>query len=182
MTRAKIAPGNPNARPWLNAMARILGILILLGIVGYGLWPYYSLFRLNTALEAPDSAALAPLIDMPKVRAHYKARVGDRVSGLVPQGTSDADQMLGWIADNLKQLGDAALDQAITLDWVHGTLVTAVRRANGPEQGSLFAAVDFAFFESWNRFVIRIGKLGQNPTFVVLQLEDGAWRITDLTG
>ncbi len=164
-------------------MARFLGLLLLLAVVAYGLWPYYSLFRLNHALQASDAEALAPLVDLAAIQSHYKSRIGDSAGSFLPprqEQPSDADQVIRWLADNLKQLGVAALDQAITLDWVRARLLAAGQRADA-ERGGVFGAIDFAFFESWDRFVVRFGELGRNPTFVILSLEGGAWRITDIT-
>ncbi len=194
-------------------MARFLGLLLLLAIVLYGIWPYYSILRINSALADAEAQALAPLVDLAAIQSHYKARIGSSVDGLLPndsryqtsgqsdrQGASDsqvqtglqldADKVIGWLSDHLKQLGDAALDQAITLDWVRSTLLAASRRADGqpaPEGGaqagtSFIGAVDFAFFESWDRFVIRLGRLGQSPTFVILTLDGTQWRISDISG
>jgi hypothetical protein len=194
-------------------MARFLGLSILLAVVLFGIWPYYSILRINNALNNPDAEALAPIVDLVAIQGHYKSRIEGGVDSLLPHnqnrqlGSSqrdrsadsqngnqsspenalqlDANKVLGWLASNLKQLGDAALDQAITLDWVRSTLLAAARRADsqaGPQSGSNFiAAVDFAFFESWNRFVIRLGRLGQSPTFVILTLDGAEWRVTDIT-
>jgi hypothetical protein len=162
-------------------MARLAGLLILLALVGYGLWPYYSLFQLNRALNAHDTEALAPLVDLTEVRTHYKGRISEQVGAFAPEGDSEADKVLRWLTDNLKQLGDAALDQAITLEWVRDMLLNAIARATGPQERNLIAAVDFAFFESWDRFVVRLGELGEAPTFVILTFADGEWRVTDMT-
>lgn len=163
-----------------RSMARFVGILFLLVIVGYGLWPYYSLFRLDRAVDAADAEALRPLVDLSAIRTHYKERIGERVGTFAPQGDSDADKMIRWLTDNLKQLGDAALDQAVTLEWVRDMLRGAIQRSAGPHDRTLIAAVDFAFFESWDRFVVRLGRLGEAPTFVILTLEEGEWRVTDM--
>lgn len=194
-------------------MARFLGLSILLAVVLFGIWPYYSILRINNALQSPDAEALAPVVDLVAIQGHFKARIESGVDSLLPRDQSrqfgsrqsdssagsqngsqsnaqgalqlDADKVLGWLAGNLKQLGDAALDQAITLDWVRSTLLAAVRRADseaGPQGDSSFiAAVDFAFFESWNRFIIRLGRLGESPTFVILTLDGAEWRVTDIT-
>jgi len=167
-------------------MVRILGLLLLLAVVGYGIWPYTSIFRLNSALESADAQTLAPMVDLAAIQAHYKARINDSVSGILPEPDSnqqsEAGKVIGWLKNNLQQLGDAALDQAITLDWVRNALIDASQRANAKAGGSFINAVDFAFFESWNRFVIRLGELGQQPTFVILKFEAGEWRLTDITG
>lgn len=196
-------------------MARFLGLLLLLAVVLCGIWPYYSILRINSALAEPDAQALAPIVDLAAIQSHYNARISSSVDGLLPQESGnqhsgqsdrqgdsatdsrtqtglqlDADQVMGWLTDNLKQLGDAALDQAITLEWVRSTLLAASRHAGGQsapqtsaQSGTSFiGAVDFAFFESWDRFVIRLGQLGQNPTFVILTLDGTQWRVTDITG
>ncbi|WP_462322072.1 DUF2939 domain-containing protein [Halochromatium sp.] len=207
-------------------MARFLGLLLLLGVVLYGIWPYYSILQINRALQDPEAEALAPLVDLAAIQSHYKKRVEGTVEGLLPRGSGhqpdgphdrqggaaserhaqtglqlDADQVLDWLSDNLKTLGSAALDQAITLDWARETLLAASQRAAGQRhrqagaQGgaqtssqtgtrtgtSFIEAVDFAFFESWDRFVIRLGRLGQRPTFVILTLDGTQWRVTDIT-
>lgn len=167
-------------------MLRILGLLLLLAVVGYGIWPYTSIFRLNAALESTDAKALAPMVDLAAIQAHYQTRINNSVSGILPEpdgsAPSEAGKVIGWLKNNLEQLGDAALDQAITLDWVRNALTDASRRVNAQGGGDFISAVDFAFFESWDRFVIRLGELGQRPTFVTLGFEAGQWRVTDITG
>jgi hypothetical protein len=171
-------------------MARILGLLLLLAVVVYGLWPYYSLFRIHSALQEPSAEALAPHVDLAAIQTHYKTRIDRSVKGFLPptasQDQTEADQVIGWLADNLKRLGNAALEQAITLDWVRASLLEASRRADAEnrdaEDGRFIGAVDFAFFESWDRFVVRFGEIGEHPTFVILRFEEGEWRITDITG
>lgn|GEM_PF-241502 len=202
----KISSGFSATTPGLHiAMARFLGLSILLAIVLYGIWPYYGILRINNALEASDAQALAPVVDLAAIQAHYKARVGGSVDSLLPQGQMDqaesgsanrssgdqassqnpprldADKVIGWLASGIKQLGDAALDQAISLDWVRGTLLAASQRASGQTSTNFIGAIDFAFFESWDRFVIRLGKLGADPTFVILTLAGSEWRVTDIT-
>ncbi|MFP4062384.1 MAG: DUF2939 domain-containing protein [Halochromatium sp.] len=166
-------------------MARILGLLFLLAVVAYGIWPYSSLFRINSALQEPNAEALAPFVDLTAIQTHYKTRIGRGISGFLPptedQDQTEAEQVIGWLTDNLKRLGDAALEQAITLDWVRTTLLDAGQRADA-QSSSFVGAIDFAFFESWDRFVVRFGEIGEHPTFVILSLEDGEWRITDITG
>jgi hypothetical protein len=166
-------------------MVRFLETLILMVVVGYCIWPYYSLFRLDRALTAPATEALAPWVELSELRAHYKERVGAQVRGLIPQGSGDAEHVLRWLSDNLTQLGDAALDQAITLEWVQSMLQDAIQRRvtthPGTEGHTLIGALDFAFFESWDRFVVRIGELGEAPTFIILTPEGGLWRVTDIT-
>jgi len=160
-------------------MARSLAYLFLLTVVGYALWPYYTIFRLDTALAVSDPKAVTPFVDLSAIQQHYKARLNDGIQPFVPQGDGDSELVIAWLAANLKVLGDGALSQAITDEWVGTTLRAAAERATDNRPAYLTAAVDFAFFESWNRFVIRLGKLG-GETHVVLGLNGPIWRVTDI--
>ena len=160
-------------------MARILTSLVLLAILLFGLWPYYTIFRIDNALAQPNAAALAPYVDLPAVQSAYKQRLGHTVEGFVPRGDSDGERVIGWLAENLTRLGDTALDQALTLDWLRGMLQGAAEQATNKRPANFIAGIDFAFFESWNRFVIRLGELGAG-TAVVLTLQGTDWRITDV--
>ncbi len=160
-------------------MARTLGYLLLLAVIGYGLWPYYTIFRLDSALLVTDSKAIAPYVDLPAIQQHYKQRLEGNVNGLVPQGNGDTERVIAWLAENLTRLGDGALSQAITVEWVRNALRDAAARGTESRPAYFTAAIDFAFFESWNRFVIRLGKLG-GETHVVLGLNGPHWRVTDI--
>lgn len=165
-------------------MLKIARNLVIVVVLLYALWPYVTVFRLNGALAEPNAQAsvqaLTPLIDLPAIQAQYKSRLGNRVDTWLPSG-GDSDEIIGWLSKNLQHLGDSALNQAITPDWVRTSIREAMQRAAPPgKTDSFLAAVDFAFFESWNRFVIRLGKLGANPTHLVLKLEGYRWQLTDI--
>jgi hypothetical protein len=157
---------------------RFLGYLVLFALIAFGIWPYYAVFRLDDALGKEDPQALAPLVDLPALRANYKSRVVAGTDRLIPSG--DPNSALGWIRQNLERLGDSALDQAITVPWVRDTLREAVVQATNQSPPYLLGGIDFAFFESYNRFLIRIGDLGHGPTHVRLSLEGTEWKITDI--
>ncbi len=157
---------------------RFFGYLILLALIGYGLWPYYTVYRLDDAINQPDASQLAPLVDLPAIRANYKQRVASGADAIFPSG--DPNSVMNWIRQNLERLGDSALDQAITLPWVYETLRDAVTQATGQSPPYLLAGIEFAFFESYDRFLIRIGKLGQGATHLRLSLVGGHWVITDI--
>jgi len=161
-------------------MARTLGYLLLVAVVGYGLWPYYTIFRLDSALAVSDPQAIAPYVDLPAIQQHYKQRLENNVNGLLPQGgNGDTERVIAWLAENLTRLGDGALSQAITVEWVRNALRDAAVRGTASRPAYFTAAIDFAFFESWNRFVIRLGQLG-GETHVVLGLDGSHWRVTDV--
>ncbi len=157
---------------------RFIGYLILLTLIGYGLWPFYSVYRLDEAINRQDTNQLADMLDLPALRANYKKRLSTGVHGVLP--SDNPESVVSWIRQNLERLGDSALEQAITVDWVRETLRAAVTQATGQSPPYLLAAVDFAFFESYDRFLIRIGELGQGATHIRLSLEGRRWRITDI--
>ena len=160
-------------------MLRILGYLVLLALLGYGMWPYYTVFRLDDAVRESEPKAIAPFVDLAAIQASYAVRLAPGLPVFEPRNAPGADQVIVWLTANLPRLGDAALDQAITLDWVRDALREAAERTTESRPALLIDAVDFAFFESWNRFVVRIGPLG-SETSVVLGLEWPQWRVVDL--
>lgn len=157
---------------------RLFGYLIFFALIGYGLWPYYTVYRLDAAINQQDPGQLAAIVDLPAIRANYKQRVASGADALFPSG--DSDGAMNWIRQNLDRLGDAALDQAVTLPWVQETLRDAVTQATGQSPPYLLAGIEFAFFESYHRFLIRIGKLGQGATHLRFSLRNGRWAMTDL--
>ncbi|WP_347338024.1 DUF2939 domain-containing protein [Chromatium okenii] len=161
-------------------MMRIFGYLVLLAIIGYGIWPYYTVYQLDKAIVQPSTAPLAELLDLPAIRANYKQRVTAGVKDVLPGNTSDPHGVMTWIGENLTRLGDAALDQVITPEWAQRTLRDAINEATKQTPAYLLAAMDFAFFESHNRFLIRIGDLGQGATHIRLSFIGGKWKITDI--
>lgn len=157
---------------------RFLGYLVLFALVAFGAWPYYQVFRLDEALGKDDRATLEQLIDVQAIRRNYKERLE---GGLGLQTTGrDAGSALAWLQQNLQRMGDAALQQTITLEWSRDTLKEAAARATKKQPPYFMAAVTFAVFESYDSFIVRLGELGKNATHVRMTLEDKAWRVTDI--
>ena len=157
---------------------RILGYLTLFALVAFVAWPYYQVFRLDDALGKDDMQTLEQLVDIPAIRRNYKERLEGGL-GLQPS-SQDASSTLAWLQQNLRRLGDAALEQTITLEWARDTLKEAAARATDRQPPYFMAAVTFAFFESYDSFLIRLGELGRNATHVRMTLEDDTWKVTDI--
>jgi hypothetical protein len=156
---------------------RLLGYLALIALFVFGTWPYYHVFRLDEALGRNDMTALAELVDLEAVRANYKSRVEELVGMPQPQ---DPGSALAWLQQNLQRLGESALEQTITLEWVRDTLKEAAARAADEQPPYFMAGIDYAFFESYDSFIIRLGELGRGDTHVRMRLEDNTWRVTDI--
>jgi hypothetical protein len=157
---------------------RIFGYLVLLALIAFVAWPYYEMFRLDDALGDNDMQALGQLVDLPAIRRNYKERLGKGL-GLEP-GRRDPNRALAWLQQNLQRLGDAALEKTITLEWVRDTLQDAAARVTDKKPPYFLAAVTFAFFESYDSFIIRLGVLGENATHVRMRLKDNSWHVTDI--
>jgi hypothetical protein len=161
---------------------RLLGYLFLIALIVFGVWPYYHLYRLDDALGKNDTNALAQLVDLDAIRANYKTRVEATlgIQGQPPAAAADQSNPLVWLQQNLQRMGDAALQQTITLDWVRESLQQAATDATDKRPAYFLAGVHFAFFESYDSFIVRLGELGRNAVHVRLRLEGTTWRITDI--
>jgi hypothetical protein len=153
---------------------------VLIAAIVFGAWPYYHLFRLDDALGKNNMAALEPLIDVQAIRENYKERI-EKGLGLetLPQ-PQDPGSALAWLQQNLQRLGDAALEQSITLEWVRDSLKEAAARSSDKQPPYFLSGIDFAFFESYDSFIVRLGELGINATHVRFHLQDWTWRVTDI--
>jgi len=157
---------------------RYIGYLLLLAVLAFGMWPYYAVFRLDDALGKPDVSALQDMVDLPAIQANYKQRLSEGLNVLPDAG--DAGDVMVWLQQNLQRLGDSALSQAITLDWVRNTLREAASQATRQKPAYLIAGITFAFFESYDTFLVRLGELGKGETHIRMRLEGHTWRVTDI--
>ena len=157
---------------------RILGYLTLFALIAFGAWPYYEVFRLDEALGKDDLGTLEELIDVSAIRHNYKDRLESGL-GIQPD-PRDAGSALAWLQQNLRRSGDTALEQVITLEWARDTLRESAARATDKRPPYFMAAVTFAFFESYDSFIVRLGELGRGATHVRMELRDKAWRVTDI--
>lgn len=157
---------------------RFLVSLLLVFILVFLFWPYYHIYRLDDALGRPDPAALESLVDLAALREHTKERL---VWALGLQGSAPvAAEPMRWLQQGLQRAGEAALEDTIDIGWVQGQLRDAVAAATERRPAYLLAAVDFAMFESWDRFLIRLGRLGYGETHIRLRLDGLTWKVTDI--
>ena len=158
-------------------MRLLFSLLFILAIV-FGVWPYYHLYRLDDALGKNDMTSLQRLVDVDAVRASYEHRL-EKGLGLPSTAGQPAGALL-WLQQNLQRLGEAALEQTITLEWVRDSLKEAAAAASDKRPAYFLAGVDFAFFDSWDSFIVRLGELGAGETHVRLRLQETTWRVTDI--
>ena len=86
----------PYSGPTLEIQTmRFIGYLLLLALIAFGIWPYYSLFRLDDALGKPEVAAIQDLVDLPAIQANYKKRLTGGMEAL-PVAPGSGDVMV-WL-------------------------------------------------------------------------------------
>jgi hypothetical protein len=159
-------------------MKLLLGIL-LIALLAFVAWPYVDLFRLDRALGAARPlVALAPLVDLDAVRAGYKRRFDRNLDHLIP--LDPAHPVRNWLEEPLQRFGAETIEQAVDLTWVWERLREAVRRHSDQASPYLLSAVDYAFFESWDQFLVRLGRIGEGESYLRLRLEGNVWRLVDL--
>ncbi len=159
---------------------RIFRTLLFLLAFVYLASPYASLYWLSHTLAGNDPQALTQCVDMPAVQRVYQTslnHVAGQYAAPLAQHLqqSGAWPPLGALALNgVEALGKTMAEQTISPQWVAQTLQP---QRNGLRQ-DLFTAFTFAFFETPTRFLVRVGRLGENPVHFYLTLQDWRWRVT----
>jgi hypothetical protein len=137
-------------------------------------WPYYHVWALERAALDHDLAALAPLVDLPMVREQIKRRLNKEVDSAVGE-VSNA--FVDWLQDGIRRLGANAVERLVTLEWVRAQLLA---KTTPGERPGFIDRIDYAFFERPDRFLVRIGVLGEDPVHFRLSLQGAVWRVTAL--
>ncbi|EDN66074.1 hypothetical protein BGP_4928 [Beggiatoa sp. PS] len=146
--------------------------LIFLAIMAYLVWPYYHLYEINSAVAQNNKAALEQLVDFKEVNEVYKEDIKWRSEHTVAsQGEVLPDAMREGAQALMGTLGGIRAETSnIDTNWI----IDRLRNLDG----SPLSQLNFAFFESPTRFMIRIGKLGRNPIHIQMTMQDWYWRIT----
>jgi len=155
-------------------------ITVLLAIVvAFISWPYYHLYKLDNALGSDNLHTLAPLVDLDQVREHLQARMDHSIKRL-SGGKQPDDSLLGSLQKKASELVGMAVDETVSLEQVRDGLRDAAREHTDKQPPYLIAAVDFAFFESLDRFQARLGSIDQDPVYILFSLQGGRWMVTDI--
>jgi hypothetical protein len=153
--------------------------LLFLALLAFVAWPYYHVYRIDDALGKDDLEALAELVDLQAIQQEMTQRLDaglEATTGQPPSGS-----VMGWLQQNLRQAGEEAVEETITIEWVRDRLRAAVVRASDKPKPYFIRATTFAFFESYDSFIIRLGELGKNASHIRMKLEDDRfWRITGI--
>lgn len=95
--------------------------IILLIISAYLIWPYLQLWRLQCAAIQNNQQLLANLVDLTAVRESIKRRLN---KDLPESNISPSDIFINWIQDGLHRMGNQAIEQLVTLDWVQQQILS----------------------------------------------------------
>ncbi|HEV2551559.1 MAG TPA: DUF2939 domain-containing protein [Stellaceae bacterium] len=161
---------------WRALRWTTLGIVLL--ALFYAVYPYWTLYRLDQALETHDTLRLDAMIDWPRLRRNLRDdMVAAATARLLP---NDAEARNRFGTDLLTAWGAALIDAAtrglLTSDAL-ATLYDERRRAGAP---SLLHAIRLALFRSPTRFDVDVETGRDDRMRFEMTLESGAWRVTRL--
>ncbi|MCP5140946.1 MAG: DUF2939 domain-containing protein [Gammaproteobacteria bacterium] len=152
-------------------MKKLLFTLILLAALAWIAYPYLHVYRLGMALKDNDRAAIAELVDVDAVRNDQRTRMEQRANQAIGKGDDPISKLL---RDGASILGAAAIDTTVDQTWVRKQLT------DGGKLPDMITRVDYAFFDAWNSFVVRVGELGDNPLHFRMAFADWRWRVVAL--
>jgi hypothetical protein len=152
----------------------MLSILLILGILAFVAWPYYTVYRLDQALLANDQGELERLLDLEAIRRHYKELLDLNIEGLAERFDNP---VFRFFRGGVKEVGGAAF-ASFDCDWVCETVRAAQLNSSSRRRRPVLGGFSFACFETPTRFLIRAGELGKNPVHLYLTLQQWQWRVT----
>jgi hypothetical protein len=153
-------------------MKKLLLTAFLLLSLAYLAWPYAVLWELDQALLGDEGTPLAELVDMVAVRAEITRKLNRDPQCAVGEVSN---RFVDWLQEGIRRLGSRAVEQLVTLEWVQAQLLS--KRLPGDKRAFL-PQVSYAYFEGYDRFLVRIGTLGEAPVYFLLRLEGLVWRVT----
>ncbi|MFK5968533.1 MAG: DUF2939 domain-containing protein [Candidatus Marithrix sp.] len=135
-------------------------------------WPYVHVYQLSTAITNNDQPTVEKLIDFESVNKAHKENIEWKVNNTVGNTSSLLPESMRGSAEALAgALGNLA---AKTTEINTKNLMEQLRII----EGSPWEQMTFAFFESPNSFIIRLGQLGRNPIHIRMTMQDWYWRVT----
>ena len=161
----------------MKFLFRLFLFLLIPTLLAYLAYPYVALWRLDRALVENDAAVEAALIDLAAVQAQVRTSVQKETDRVIGRGDDDVSR---FFREGAGALTRRAVTRLVDRDWVR----TRLRRDGQPGDHRPFPGllrhVDYAFFERWDRFGVRLGALGDDPVYVQWQFEDWRWRVVGI--
>ena len=152
----------------------LLAALLMVGI-GYGAYPYITLYRLGAAIQSGNAKMLEKLVDWPAVREGIKEDICDLVVDDPIART--ATQLPPFGASFMRGIASGAIDRAVTPQALLAATSTLPEKPPSRRLGADLY-VNWAFFDSLSEFMVSLQTPGQTePIKLEMGLRHGGWRI-----
>lgn len=147
---------------------RALAIIIILGVVYFGS-PYFTLYRLGTAVRSADAATLQSLVDWSAVREGLKEDICDMV---LDEPSAPSNQLAPFGSGFVRGITGNLVDKAVTPE-----LVVSLTRSTPSSRGA-DTRVRWAFFNDPTHFSINIVAEGSaEPIRVEMEFRHMRWQV-----
>jgi len=151
---------------------KLLSYAFVLLLLGFLVWPYTVIYRLDQALQVNDREAIDQLVDIASIQKQIKRKMNKEVESSIGDVSNS---FVEWLQNGIQRLGNDAIERMVTTDWV----IAELRSHNAdPRQGGFRKHLSYAFFDGPDSLLLRIGDLDDNPVHARLSLRDLEWRIT----
>jgi hypothetical protein len=168
-------PGGSAKRRTLRWIA--LGGLLV--VAAYGAYPYATLYRLDRALEAHDTATLDAIIDWPSLRSHLRDDILAQAASRLLPGDKDEARQFG--VSLLSAFGAALIDAAAQGLLTSEALARVYEERRRAGERTLLHSIDFAFFRALTSFDVEITTRREGTSLRFrMMLEGFEWRVTRL--
>ena len=161
----------------MRARWPLLATVLSVG-VAYVAYPYVTLYRLGSAIQAADAGTLESLVDWPAVREGIKEDVCDLGTD-DPSPAKAGGALPPFGASFVRGIATSSIDKAVTPQALLAA-ATSTQPANPPPQHPRGAEVhvNWAFFNSPTTFLISLQARGQSePIKLEMDLRNGEWQV-----
>lgn len=171
----------------------IIGLALALVIAYFVASPWITVYRMKTAVEQHDGAALAAHIDLPSVRQSLKDQINGRVKHQISGDANAADNPLAAFGTALAGLlVDKLVDATVTpagiselMEGMAPQLPLPGAAAESPAQSAEGSAPKplaraSMGYAAWNRFVVTAKDRNGREQKFVLQRRGLDWKLTEV--
>ncbi len=151
-------------------LPRWISTPLILALAALLAWPYLNLWRLNLAVLEGPPEALAGLVDLDAVRDEIRRRLNKDAHSTIGEVS---DPFIEWIERGIRETGQSALEEQVTLAWLRDLLL-----ARSGDNGGFLTRISYAFFVAPNALLVRVGEVDTGPVYLRLQPAPIDWRVT----
>lgn len=158
----------------MKFLVNLIVTLAVLAALAFGAYPYVAIFQLDQALSGKDSQTLGRLVNLQAIRDQRKQELQRDTNRLIGEGKDD---VTAFFREGARMLTDTAVNQIIDEKWLRTRLRRDGQAGDVEPYPSLISSLNYAFFDSWNSFLMRQGELGDDPVHVKMAFADWKWRV-----